>query len=473
MNGRYLIWVHAAVAALLGLFLYWRLPAAPVMSPDSALYLRFDPVITATYPLFLRMTGAAAAPAVQVILYTLCSFTLAWTASSRLDKPFLGLILLVLLFANPEVNSYHGRILSESLFLSVDLLFVAASIMFVSTRRARWALAASALAGLAVTIRPISYPMAGAVWLVVMLIPSARAGWRSRAALLCGCILAWVAVVGGERAYSHAVQGNQLTSLVGPHLFAKAALIDAAPLPRQNLTPLERDYADLAEQGYKPVRDVLEQARRAGFYPVLRAFYEVCLQHGCSDSVRVRAGVSRAEAYQAMRKVALARIAENPAQFVKLTVDGYKALWVLNTRTHPSFAPQYDRFIASVGPLPLAGMIDGHVSTKTEPSRLAYVVRPFFILAGILIAAMVVVFGVWGLRRRDLPSVAAAALICALSVEGVMWFTAATGVTEGRYTMGMWPNMACALAFAAAVVSSGLLSWHKARRNIKNHGNIR
>lgn len=458
----------ALLAALLAAAVYLVFPKGPIVSPDSYVYARFGPLAPAGYPLFLRLVGVGQAPVVQLAVYAASAWVLAWAVLRRLGRPFLAALIVAAAFANPEVDGFHAHILSESVFLSVDLLLFAALLLGL-TGSPRWLIAAGALAGLAVAVRPISYPLVVIVLIAALLAPGAGR-LRRRLPLVLLCLLAWAAVVGGERMLTHWVQGGAETSLTGPHLFAKATLIDAPPIDRSGLCPLERRYADVMEDGYRPVRDLMGEARGTEVYPVLRGFYEVCIQHGCSASVRDASGATQAQGNAAMMKVALRRIERNPAGFARLTLGEFRSLWLLNSRTHPAFARRYDAFVAAHRPLPLEGQLNGNVVQPTAASRAAYVIRPAVALIGLATAAIVLLGAVIVARRRKGDPLLLVSILAALSVHAVFAFAALAAIGDGRYTMGMWPNMAIALLFAAAWVCTGAAEWAKRRKRTEDHG---
>jgi hypothetical protein len=246
-------------------------------------------------------------------------------------------------------------------------------------------------------------------------------------------------------------------------------LIDAPSIDRAGLGSLERRYADVMERDYQPVRNIMAAARGTEVYPVLRGFYEVCIQHGCTSPVREKAGASRSQGNAAMMHVALARIAGNPSAFGALTLSEFRSLWVLNSRTHPQLAPEYDAFVAAHRPLPFEASLNRNVAQPTQVSRIALVLRPAFIAIGITTAGIILIVGFFAIARRLRDPLALIALFAALSVQLVFAFAAIAAVGDGRYTMGMWPNMAVALLFAAAYVCREAAEWAKRRKRIEDH----
>lgn len=446
-------WVLAALAGcalLAGLLLWLKSPLSPLTNPDSHLYTNFGPTVPATYPLFILLVGLDNLVVVQILAYVVAAAILAGVTYYVTKQAWLAAALLIGLLINPEIHGFHHTIISEALFLPVLLLYLAALIALAFRSSAISFFLAAGFVGVAVTIRPISYPLLVVV-LLAALIGFGGLPWRRRFFLMLGGLLIWVGIWGAERAYSNALHANRLTSLTGPHLFAKASLVDAPPIDRSGFNAMERQLADMMETRYAPVRDFLKGARSSSAYPVLLAHYEVCIQHGCSEFAKPEDGVGQARFHDAMRRVGLARLRTNISGYAELTWSEYKSLWVLNTRTHPSLAPAFDAYVASVQPVPLAPLLP-ELLAPTQPSKIAYLVRPAFVTIGCAMALISLGFAYAVLMRRSRDPFMIVAFLSALAVQAVFLFTALAGIGDGRYTMGMWPAMATALCFTLALL---------------------
>lgn len=431
---------------LLGAFLagvlLWLMPATPLVTADSPGYVDFLPFRTAGYPLFLDLNGRGAVVS-QVLLFAGAATILA-LAVADFTRRWVGGLLLLALFANPEVNAFHYSILTESLFLSIDCLLLAAAVAYARGNRRLWI--AGALCGLAVAVRPA----AAMLFCIPFVLGVVRRDWKGIGAAL----FVFLAIAGAERLYAYQVHGPNLSSLSARHLFAKSALIDVPAADRTDYSPLEQRLADALERDYQPVRDLI--ARSSG--PIrtsLIADYEVCIQWACQNPLALDR-FPRPMVEASLRRVALDRIGQHPGGYLALAAKEYLGLWSIGARTHPANAPLYDRFMAQAAPVPLeaefrqTGALD-----PTTPRRAALVARPLFIAMGIAIALILLVSAF--LWRRPVFLMAG---LAALSVEACFLFVSLTAVGYGRYTVALWPNLMLAfILFAVGLFSFVRPKW--------------
>lgn len=429
--------------------LFFIAPSAAIVEADTQAYLDFAPVRSAGYPAFLYMVGASAAPLVQMFAFGLASLALSLAVARLTGQRWLAAVCLVALFANPETNKFHWTLLSESLFISLNVAMLAASMMFIVGRRLHWAVVAGVFAGLAVATRPSALPLILAVVVTLLLLKP----FKLKPAL--AAFAAAALVIAAERAASVTIHGPSLTSLSGRHLFAKAALIEAPVSRRNGFGPVENRLADAIERDYQPVRDLLREASGTAAAAPLLSYYEVCLQWSC----RARLGLNDAPKTEgALKAVALDRIQKNPAGYLALTWQEYRSLWAFGSRNHPAYSASFDRFVASKGALPFSDLIRNSLA-PVEPRSLVRLARPLFIALGwLLVLAMIV--SAWYSRRS---SIASAALLASLSAQGCIVFTALTAVGYSRYLMALWPNIAIALILSGWFVIRLVASESKPR----------
>ena len=203
-------------------------PAGPFTTPDSIRYLEAWPMYSLGYPIFLKIVGARSAIIVQPILF---GAALAFLGSEivRLTRStWLAVAVLIATVALPQIREFHASILSESLFLSLLISFLALAIRFSYSSTWHLMVLAAMTAGLAGTVRRTGFALVP-VMLVMVLLERRRLKGPQAALLFVAALAPFLAIVGAEQAIAPIVHNGHTSSLMGRHMFAKAALIDAPP----------------------------------------------------------------------------------------------------------------------------------------------------------------------------------------------------------------------------------------------------
>jgi len=132
-------------------------PPGPFTSPDSEVYLSFSPIVPAGYPAFLRLVGDRRAIVVQPVVYaTALAFLGVETLTLSSSLTFGGAVIAAAI-AVPGLMTYHASILTESLFMSGVVGFLAAVIRFTRAPSPGSAATAAALTGLETALRSTGY----------------------------------------------------------------------------------------------------------------------------------------------------------------------------------------------------------------------------------------------------------------------------------------------------------------------------
>src|SRR5690606_28427130 len=174
-----------------------------------AAYLEMHPIVPVGYPLFLQVVGAERAVALQPAVFAAAAVVLGLAILRATGSLSLALAVMIVAVANPELTPYHHSILSESLFASGLLVFLAAAIRFA--RRPAWsgAAAAALVAGATSTVRRAAWAWEPVLLLVVLMV------WRALGArrwvVVAAALVPFVTVVAADRALSLAIHGERLT----------------------------------------------------------------------------------------------------------------------------------------------------------------------------------------------------------------------------------------------------------------------
>ena len=148
-------------------------------------------------------------------------------------------------------------------------------------------------AGLSATVRRTGFALVPVMLVMVLLRAPTAAQARSRRLLFVAALAPFLVIVGAEQAAAPIVHAGPSSSLMGRHMFAKAALIDAPPAfakatagkPAQMPIRCGPRSTGICENDYAPIRAFLASAPR-DLRAVLSIYYETCLQGGCVDRSR-------------------------------------------------------------------------------------------------------------------------------------------------------------------------------------------
>ena len=339
-------------------------PAGPFTTPDSIRYLEAWPMYSLGYPIFLKIVGARSAIIVQPILF---GAALAFLGSEivRLTRStWLAVAVLIATVALPQIREFHASILSESLFLSLLISFLALAIRFSYSPTWHPMVLAAMTAGLAGTVRRTGFALVP-VMLVMVLLERRRLKGPQAALLFMAALAPFLAIVGAEQAIAPIVHDGHTSSLMGRHMFAKAALIDAPP--GADADPVRAALDRHLENDYAPIRAFLASAPR-DLRAALSLYYETCLQGGCVDRSReVMPNLDEAGQTRTLASAANARMARAPLAFLDLLALNYGSLWTVDRLRHPDRAERLTAFVAAHRPMPF--------------ERLAFSLEPDQVLA--------------------------------------------------------------------------------------------
>ena len=418
-------------------------------SPDSVFYLDFSPLYPAGYSLFLRLLGAQGAVIVQPLLF---ATALGWFGLEILRQwsslP-LALSAMAGCVAVPGLAVLHASIQTESVFMSCEITILALVTRFIRQPELRTAAIAAVVAGLASTVRNAGYVFLPVLLLMVIL------HWRrlrSPVAFITAIALPVIGLIAGERAVTHAVNGDQATSLLGRHMFAKAALIDA-PRATPPLDPARTVIDDHLAVDFARIRQAIAEAPPS-IQSLLTVYYETCLEGPCARQMRDTAMGSLPEATQnaMLANIALARIAQAPLNFARLTIRHYVALWVAYKQAHPNTTPILNEFLATHRPLPYEALAfswrDPNRALQFEADERVRLLQPVVIAAAWITGALAVIALFYGTLRRMPPPLLAVASLSSLAAHAGVLFSATFAPGISRFTVSFWPAVMTGLVFA-------------------------
>jgi hypothetical protein len=211
-------------------------PNPGLIHPDSHSYLEFGLSRTVGYPLFLSLIALfdpsyGLLPFIQMVILVGSVAFLVQAChqiyQAGITWGLVGCIILV----NPFLWRYTGMMLTESLYTSACVLFLASFMMAIKNRPhgIGWLLAAGLFVAMAISIRPVGYALITSALFGVLF-------WKGRSPFaLAGVIAPVLASVIALCAWNWSKHGIFATQVVGGYeAIGKVALLVPADLPGEN-----------------------------------------------------------------------------------------------------------------------------------------------------------------------------------------------------------------------------------------------
>lgn len=423
-------------------------PAGPFTTPDSVHYLNTSPIVPLGYPFFLNVFGARGAIVAQPVLFAAALALLGREIVRLTRSTWLAAAVVAGSMALPQIREFHASILSESLFLSLLIVFLAVSVRFAFHPTWHQLVTVAIAAGLGATVRRTGFALLP-VMLVMVLLQRRQLRGLQPGLFFVAAVAPFLVIVGAEQAAAPVVHAGRSSSLMGRHMFAKAALIDAPPAPTSD-DPLRAGLDEHLQIDYAPIRAFLASAP-ADLRAVLSIYYETCLQGGCVDRSRaLMRDRNEAQQTQILGGAAMARIRRAPLAFARLMAMNYQSLWTVDRLRHPERAQALTAFIASHRPMPfekLAFSLDPQGVLAFEGSERVRYMQWGMTIVGIWTGLIAIVGVIAAFARPTLSPLFAIAAISALAAHSCLLLTAILASGFSRFTQGVWPAIVVAAVF--------------------------
>lgn len=422
--------------------------SGPLTTPDSFHYLNATPIVPLGYPFFLKIVGARGAIIVQPLLFGAALAFLGRETLRYTRSALLAAAVLLSIMALPQLRGFHASILSESLFLTLSIVFLALALRFTYLPTWHLMVLVATAAGLSATVRRTGVAFVP-VMLFMVLLQRHRLRASQPALFFVAALAPFAVIMGAEQAIAPVVHGGHASSLMGRHMFAKAALIDAPAAPIEH-DAINDTLNQQLQADYAPVRAFLAQAPR-DLRGVLSIYYETCFQGGCADPSRdVMKGQNEADQTRTMGAVGMARIRRAPFAFIDLLALNYQSLWTVDRLRYPGRAEALTAFIAAHRPLPfekLALRLDPDQVMEFQPSPRVRYMQWIMNVIEVLTAALAAAGIIAVIRTPQLPPLFAFATIAALAAHAGLLLTAGLAAGFSRFLQGLWPLIATATVF--------------------------
>jgi hypothetical protein len=342
--------------------IYWP-PDVPLIGTDSPGYLNFEAIRSGGYPFFLAalkpiVRNTANYVIVQYIFYGLAVLVFARELIRAEQNLLFCLVVEIGLLANWEVNRYHFSIISESPFLSISVLFLAAVLAHLRTGSGSSLAAASGFAAIAYTIRPTGVVFIG----VLPFLAAASSRSFSVVDRSVRIILPLVIILAAESLYYRAYHSGPRESLLPTLLLGKAGMIDVAD-PRRLIDEAPSNSKALQkalEFQLAPVRQIAANAPSIAARCRLEIWYENAVEH---SALAARAKTATAEN---LVRAELARVRMGFPGYLRLSADHLFCMWTV-WATDKNESAALAAYIAAHKPLPFENDVLPHLEKARLP----------------------------------------------------------------------------------------------------------
>jgi hypothetical protein len=446
-----------AVAAVYGVICIALSPPGPFTTPDSAAYLAMDPIVPIGYPAFLHLTGADAAIRIQPLIFAVSLGALGLELLTLTGSVVVALAVQLGIIAIPGLRDLHATILTESIFMSGVMGFLAAAFSFLRVPSLPGIVLAASVAAATGSLRRVGWALVPV--LLLLLLARRRGSFPEFLSVAGIALLPLAAVATVDAIATVAVHGDRTTSLAGRHAFAKAALLDADVRDIANGTARASLEEALATT-FVPIRDLLAAAPPPA-RPTLTLYYETCLQGPCVAALRESlAALPEARQNELFADAGWERIRAAPLGFLRLLRTHYSLLWMpyhwRNSRTTVAL----NAFIAQHRPLPFereAFKVGPQEPLVFAPLAGVVVVQALFASVGWVTGGLAIWGAIAVLWRRSISVEMLAAAIAAAVAHGCLLLSALAAAGLARFTIAVLPAVVVSLGLAIWVVGKPLV----------------
>ncbi len=432
--------------------LHWSNPLAELLG-DGHTYLNFAPFRTAGYPVFLDLVEVAfgsvnAVPKIQLVIAATAFAFLGWSLYRAFRSTLFALSPVVVLMLHPQVSYWHSHIMTESIFISLLCGLVGFIIVTAHHPTWRWTAAAALACGLAIMVRPAGISLL-IIWPFLLWFLWRRCDGK-RIALAAAVIVPIAFCLIAETLIWHGYhESESRPSLADRHLFAKAMLIESAPVLSDpelaRLVALGRGMA-------APARVMIANAPNSYARTNLLYRFEARAQYWDEfypeiDAVAGQRGTNRYEVFAQVGRPTMLRA---PLAWIGNALTHYLGIWPRAFVT-PVAYEELQAYLENADPNPLE---PSGFSRSADPVSPMQRTSSRLMALGLTLSTLAMGLAMWQrLRRKDVDVRLAIAAVCCLAIHAHLLTTGLFGIIATRYAVAMAPLLGvCGVLLASWVI---------------------
>ena len=430
---------HLFVPFCFGLYLTLFPLSQKLLFADSASYIYFSELRSLAYPLFLNIIRFISSELIsiayaQIWLFALSIFFLSLAIRKVSSNNWFGVFISLSLCLNPYSVNLHFQILPQSFLISLNLLMLSCLIYSFAKARLRCLFSFGLFIGLIISTAPIGWAYLALLSFASPLIAQQNNCSRLKAFSipLCAALL----VVTFESATYSALHPNAETSLLPAQLFAKTSLMDAKEPSSYAKNDPRTKIWHMVENDLVSVRTIIWDAPSFATRNDFLMRYETFLTTSfAQDHINSASDILEKSKDDIRMDVASSRIIQNPAAFLEIAFEHYRALWTLQANDHPSDVKQVNEYREKNAPYPLIT----HEKLPQKADSLTMLQQP--VLYGFwLLSFLTLLFGLFAMINRvPFNILFSTSFICALLLHAQTSWIALTSVGTPQMMLALSP----------------------------------
>jgi|APSaa5957512535_1039671.scaffolds.fasta_scaffold49047_1 hypothetical protein len=419
----------------------------PMMHPDSSSYLKFSDFRSAFYPVFLdifRYFGLTLAQIIglQIFIFSLSVYFLLMALSRICNKKVFILIYIAILSSNIWFTSLHKYILTESIYISLNIVAIAALIIFLFKGATRHIFIFSLMTGLAIGVRP-----SGVLMLMLMPIILISAynrfnlfRWKWVFALVIPIVVAQILELTLYRAYHGDSYRPTIMNII---MFGKGAMVNGDFEFYGPHKEILHEFSNDLDSEFGQVNVFIDEIPYFWLKNQSLPNYEIYAQFKVlvnkKKEYAEKSGISKDEI---MLELGGQRISQEIGQWVKNSLYYYAGSWGLRVTTFPFFVDEYNDWVLNHPNIPLNDRIP-YLPLKGDlkPSIVSLIAFPALLFAGIISGVIGLMFLAVLFLNKKIPLLFMLSGIISIGIHGSLLFSSFVNVATPRYTTTQFPML--------------------------------
>jgi hypothetical protein len=421
-----------------------------LLHPDSSGYIEFAEYRTAFYPVFLdifQYSGFSIeqVPILQTFVFSVSLYYLLWTLAQVCEKKSLLIIYVFLLIGNIWLVSLHKAILTESIYISLNMAAMAALINFFNTKSVKHIAIFALMTGLAMGVRPAGIAMLALFPIIIFAAKNyfVEFRWSWIFSLFLPIIATQLVETVLYRGYHGDIERGSIMPII---IFGKGAMIKGDFKFNGPNQKVLHEFSNELDLEYDKVNLFLDKIPYFWLKNQALPNYEVHAQfHVLRHKRDYFSKIAKVDSDKLLMELGKQRMLQGINQWIKNSLYHYAASWALRVTSFPPFVKEYNDWIKSQADIPFNKEIKYLPMKGKKASIISMIAFPGLLISGLLSGIIGISFLVMLVAQQRMPLLFMLSGILSLSVHGMLIFSSFANIATPRYTTTQFPILALAL----------------------------